>query len=79
MKDYILGNEMMTIGLSQEQRNDILKTLSTDLTNLIEHLRSFKSEDRSELNRRFAIAITEAEKLDGYITQYILSPVGSNE
>lgn len=79
MKDYIIGSEVMTIQLSQDKRDEIIKTLSTDLTNLIEHLRGFKSENRSELDRRFAIAITEAEKLDAYIIQYILGPVGSNE
>ena len=79
MKDYILGSEVMTIQLSPERRNEIIKYLSTDLTNLVEHLRGFKSNDRSDLDRRFAVAITEAEKLDAYITQYILQPIGNNE
>lgn len=69
----------MEIKLTQTQKNEILKVLSTDLTNLVEHLRQLKPDDRTDLDRRFAIAITDAEKLDAYITQYILAPIGSNE
>jgi len=68
MKNYIIGDEVMTIQDGYD-RNEIVKVLSTDLTNLIKHLRGFKSDNRTELDRRFAIAITEAEKLDAYISQ----------
>lgn len=74
--DYI-GHLPMPIDLSQEKRDKILQFLSTDLTNLITHLRDLNPDDRSELARRFAVATTEAEKLDGYITQYILHPIGN--
>lgn len=63
--------------MNQETKNEITKELSSTLTRLVLSLRNFKPDDRSDLDRRFAIAITDAEKLDAYITQYILGPIGS--
>lgn len=80
MKDYLeKGYQPMQVQMTQERRDEIIKELSTTLTHLILTLRNFKPDNRSDLDRRFAIAITEAEKLDAYITQYILGPIGNNE
>ncbi len=73
----MIGDEVTT--QLNQNADEIIEVLSTDLKNLVKHLRGFKSENRSELDRRFAIAITEAEKLDAYIYVYILGPLGSNE
>lgn len=63
-KDYISTDKVLEIGYSQEFRNAIIKALSTNLTDLITHLRLYRIDgDRSEISRRFSIAITEAEKL----------------
>lgn len=78
--DYLeKGYQPMQIQMIQETKNEIIKELSTDLTHLILNLRKFKPENRGDLDRRFAIAITDAEKLDAYITQYILGPISNNE
>lgn len=46
--------------------------LRLDLNNLEETLKKLKPEDRSELARYFAIAITDFEKLKAFIKEYIL-------
>ena len=79
IKNIITGQEHLTINLPQEKRDEIIRILSTDLTNLWSHLRDLKPNDRGEIDRRFAIAITDTEKLDAYISQYILGPIAAND
>ena len=45
-------------------------TLLDRLDDLLDALKEQKPNDRSEIDRRFAIAITEAEKLKAYIALY---------
>jgi len=56
-------------------KEEITKILSDDLFNMNNHLKYFKPDDRTELDRRFAVAITDFEKLVAYINMYILNPL----
>lgn len=48
------------------------KVVNDAIENLINSLRYAKPDDRSELDRKIAIAITDAEKLNAYIKQEIV-------
>jgi len=55
----------------EEIKLEKLHPVSVAMGELIQTLKDFKPEDRSEIDRRFAIAITDAEKLAGYVITYL--------
>ena len=54
------------------EKNDVKShPLLESWSKFIEALNAYKPNDRSEIDRRFAIAITEAEKLAAYLEVYL--------
>jgi hypothetical protein len=47
--------------------------LMVQFTNLIEALQNAKPNDRSEIDRRFAVTVTEVEKASAYFFTYIFN------
>lgn len=47
--------------------------LSDELATLLQDFRAAKPQERSELARRYAVAITELEKVYAYVREYIVS------
>ena len=56
-------------------KKEVVIRLDKQVQTLYDSLVLFKPNDRSELDRRFAVATTELEKLSAYITQYIIKPL----
>ena len=48
------------------------KQILEDLEILLEALRKAKPEERSELSRHYAVAITEFEKVVAYFEKYVV-------
>jgi len=46
--------------------------LFDELCVLIEHIKEEKPDDRSEIDRRFAIIITDLEKVHAYFSVYLI-------
>lgn len=59
----------ITANIQHSVNQDCFNTLQY----AIEKMRDAKPSDRSELDRRFAVAITEAEKLQAYFWTYIMN------
>ena len=59
--------------------DEITTELAKDMGSLHVHLTLYKPNDRSDLDRRFAVAMTEFEKLRAYIVMYIINPLDKNE
>ena len=64
--------ENITITLTKE---DVLSSLKTTLSTL----RAVKPEDRSGIDRRYAVTITELEKVFAYFYTYIYSQEANKE
>lgn len=60
-------------------KEEVVSELAKDLSNLHIHLAMYKPNDRSELDRQFAIAITDLEKLKAYIVMYIINSLEKEE
>ena len=50
--------------------------VSADLWLLLEQMRRAKPTDRSEKARRYAVAITEMEKVVAYFKTYVIDELG---
>lgn len=46
--------------------------LNDKLKNLLDEMRQARPQERSELSRRYAIAITDFEKVQAYFELYVL-------
>ncbi len=58
--------------MSEEERNAKLEEAASLLQSSLKAFRDAKPGDRSEIDRRFAIVITDLEKLACYAKQYII-------
>lgn len=52
---------------------DNLDELFDELNTVLEHVKAQKPDNRSEIDRRFAILITDLEKVRAYFFTYILT------
>lgn len=68
----------ITIGIDKEDvvSDSELVKIYLVLTNALVALRDAKPSDRSEMDRRWAITITEMEKVVAYYNSWILDPTG---
>lgn len=48
-----------------------VQSVLTDMQKLLENMERFRPQERSEISRRWAITITEMEKVSAYFNTYV--------
>jgi DNA-directed RNA polymerase subunit RPC12/RpoP len=73
--EYEFAKEMEEFKKEMEESNKVptVDDMRGMIINVVVGLKDLKPNDRSEIDRRFAICITEAEKLNAYFEWYIAS------